>query len=97
MDIRKDLEAANFIPSASASKFDGYMSFTSLCLDMEDLIPFVKERNKREQLRGNKTMSFLCSVFIGYWQLTALHPRKILFCVGGMWFSLNAKVASQNK
>lgn len=49
MGICNSLEPENFIRSASASAYDRYIRVTSLCLDKEDLIPFVENLK-----RGNR-------------------------------------------
>lgn len=97
VDIRKNLESENFIPSASHSIYDRYVSVTRLLLDKEHLIPIVELLNKREPLTRDQSMSCLLSVHLGVRHLNYLHQSEVRLCLEGTWLELNFKIVAHNE
>lgn len=97
VEIRKDMESANFIPSASPSTYDRHIRVIRLCLGYEKVLPFVEQLNRRNPLTGNKSKSCIEAINLEARQFNPLHRCELRLCLECMCSALNAKVGAQKR
>lgn len=97
MDIRRDFQPADLIPTASVSTDDRYIRVARLFIGSDDLLPFVEILNNRELLTGNKTSTPIGIMHLSGSRLLSLRLSDLHIYVDGIWYGLNAKVLPQKQ
>ena len=91
LDIRSDLESANFIPGAKATVYNRYIRLARLCIRHEGLLDLIVELNNRPPIRPNSTTYKLSLKNLTDGHIEQLDEHDLFVCVEGAWFALNAQ------
>lgn len=90
-DVGMDMKAAKFIPGSSPTVYRRYIRLPRMYLRHPGLLPLIFDFNKRAPCRPNNSISKITVKNLTYSHLEQLDEHKVLFCVEGEWYVLNAK------
>jgi len=89
MDLRSDLQSADFLGGMETTTYNRYIRVARLCLSCPGLFDTIIRLNNTEPLPGCKSVTGLSVRALADPQLDPLQPYQRLFCVEGAWYALN--------